>query len=249
MNFSRKMISRIGSKIQFNQRFSDPNETYYYDSQVICDNILAKKEFNSWMDKFDSVGNDFVYVFMSCMFNCKSKTLSHLRESLTLYKEAILSILSGKDQQLVALEALTDIWGHCNVYFMFLFDLMLKSSFVDYLIGVKWVFEKLLLEPKAIPQCHYFELINIIVNTCSSSIIRIQKELSREQENMAKSDEGLHTNIIKNIETYEETLEKYFDVEKKVYHEIVLVRKIVLIIEIRDDILTIEGEKRRKLHS
>ena len=41
---------------------------------------------------------------------------------------------------------------------------------------------------------------------------------------MAKSDEGFHTNIIKNIETYEETLEKYFEIEKKVYHEIVIVR-------------------------
>ena len=162
---------------------------------------------------------------MSCMFYCKSKTLSHLRESLTFYKNAIVSILTTKDQKLVALEALRDIWGHFDVYFVFIFDLMLKYSFVDCFITIRWIFDKLLIEPKSIPLCYlHFDLINILVNSCTTSISRIQKELSKEQENMAKSDEGFHTNIIKNIETYEENLEKYFEIEKKVYHEIVIVR-------------------------
>ena len=186
---------------------------------------MAKKEYNTWVDKFDSSGNEFVYVFMSCIFFCKSKTLSHLRESITLYKDAISTILSNKEQQLLGLEALHDVWGHSNVYFSFIFDLILKFSFVDCLVAVKWIFDKLTLNPSIVPlQYNLFNIINIIVDNCSNSIFRIQKELSKEQENMAKSEESFQTNIIKNIETYEETLEKYFEIERRVYHEIVFVR-------------------------
>ena len=206
-------------------KFNDPNETYYYDSQVICDNILVKKEYNSWVDKFDASGNDFVYIFMSCIFYCKSKTLSHLRESITLYKDAIANNLSSKDQQLIALEALLDVWGHSSVYFEFIFDLVLKFSFIDGLVGVKWIFDKLIHDPSIIP-CSYriFGMLNLIVNNCSNSIVRIQRELIKEQENIAKNEDGFQTNIAKNIETFEETLEKYFEIERKVYHEIVFVR-------------------------
>lgn len=225
------IISNEGLHIFFpkedkpNWKFNDPNETFYYDSQVICDNIMAKKEYNTWVDKFDSSGNEFVYVFMSCIFFCKSKTLSHLRESITLYKDAISTILSNKEQQLLGLEALHDVWGHSNVYFSFIFDLILKFSFVDCLVAVKWIFDKLTLNPSIVPlQYNLFNIINIIVDNCSNSIFRIQKELSKEQENMAKSEESFQTNIIKNIETYEETLEKYFEIERRVYHEIVFVR-------------------------
>jgi hypothetical protein len=53
---------------------------------------------------------------------------------------------------------------------------------------------------------------------------------------MAKSEESFQTNIIKNIETYEETLDKYFEIERRVYHEIVFVI-VCLIIEIYHSIL------------
>jgi len=220
-----------------NWKFNDPNETFYYDSQVVCDNIMAKKEYNTWVDKFDSSGNEFVYVFMSSIFYCKSKTLSHLRESITFYKDAISTILTTKDQQLLGLEALNDVWGHSCVYLSFIFDLILKFSFVDCMVAVKWIFDKISLNHSMIP-LHYnlFQLLNIIVNNCSNSIVRIQKELSKEQENMAKSEESFQTNIIKNIETYEETLDKYFEIERRVYHEIVFVI-VCLIIEIYHSIL------------
>jgi len=215
-----------------NWKFNDPNETFYYDSQVVCDNIMAKKEYNTWVDKFDSSGNEFVYIFMSSIFYCKSKTLSHLRESITLYKDAISTILTTKEQQFIGLEALIDVWGHSCVYLSFIFDLILKFSFVDCMVAVKWIFDKIGTNSSMIPlQYNLFNLMNTIVNNCSNSILRIQKELSKEQENMAKSEESFQTNIIKNIETYEETLDKYFEIERRVYHEIVFV-SICLIIEI-----------------
>jgi hypothetical protein len=205
-------------------KFSDPNETYHYDSQVICDNILNKKEYNTWSNKFEAAGNDFVYVFMSCVFYCKSKTFSHLRESITLFKDAIAMNLNSKDQQIIALEALSEVWGHHNVYFSFIFDLIMRFGFVDCLVAVKWIFDKLASNPQSIAVSYQmFDLINVIVNNCSNSIVRIQKELSKEQENMAKCEDGFQTNIVKNIETYEESLEKYFEIERKVYHEIMFV--------------------------
>lgn len=221
----QKTRSLTGSKKNlFKKRFSDPNEAFYFDSQVINDNIVAKKEYNNWIDKFESTGNDYVYMFMSCLFYSKSKTLSHLRESITYYKDAILTILNTKEQQLIAMKAISDVWGHCNVYFTFIFDLMLKFSFIDCLVAVRWIFDKLAQDPSLVTLNYaYFELINITVSHCSNSICRIQKELSKEQENLAKSEEGFQTSIIKNIEIYEETLEKYFEIEKKVYHEVVFV--------------------------
>ena len=222
--FFLKMIKPIGSELLIIVRFSDPNEAYYYDTQVINDNIINKKEYSHWIDKFDSVGNDFVYVFMSSLFYAKSKSLSHLRESIMFYKDAIISIVNGKDQQYNALEALSDVWCHSSIYMCFLFDNLLKLSFVDYLVTTKWLFDKLLKEYTNIPNKFiYFDLLDILVSNCSNSIARIQKELSKEQESLAKSEESFQSNIIKNIETYEENLEKQHDIEKKLYNEVVFV--------------------------
>jgi len=77
------------------------------------------------------------------MFYSKSKTFTHLRESIFFYKDALLANLSSKEKQMMCLNCLYNIWNNSNVYFKYVFELLIESSFIDYSSATTWIIEKL----------------------------------------------------------------------------------------------------------
>lgn len=214
-------------------RFS-PNEPFYYDTDVINDNIQYKKEFSNWSEKFESTGSDFTYILFSCLFYSKSKTLSHLRESLLFYKDAINHITVNQETQKVLLSALFDVWGHSTNFLKFLITFLLNNNIIDHLVLVKFIFEKIKdnlnlhgdvgnlneFENKnsfmLIKNYFLLNLIDYILEHCEKSLDRLKSELTKEQESLAVSDETIQTGIIKSIEFLEENIEKVIGTSKTI---------------------------------
>jgi hypothetical protein len=186
-------------------------EQYQYDTVVINDHIHNKKEFESWKDKFESSGNDFVYVFLSCLFSFKSKTLTHLRETLNFYKEGIMSLVNTKEKQIVMLEALFDIWKNYSIYLRFSIEFLLNNAILDHTVLARYLIQKRI--------CYHNEnlrenfvnfdiLIDIVVIHPFKSLDRSRILLSNEQKALAQSDENNQSNIIAHIEELEIYIEK-----------------------------------------
>lgn len=224
---------KLLNKFNFpNQRFS-PNEQFYYDTDVINDNIQYKKEFSTWSEKFESSGSEFIYILCSCLFYSKSKTLSHLRESLLFFRDAITKQITTPETQSILLNALFDVWGHSDTYLKFLIEFLLNQNLIDHLILVKFILQKLkdLVLPDFQDQIQnnadypisknysMFNFVDAIVIHCEKSLERLKLELSKEQSSLAVSDETLQTGIIKLIEFLEENIEKNILVSSVIHSE------------------------------
>lgn len=103
----------------------------------------------------------------------------------------------------------------------FLIEFLLNQNFIDHLILVKFIFQKLkdlVLPdfPDQIPNVDFpmsknysmFNFIDGIIVHCEKSLDRLKSALSKEQGVLAISDETLQTGIIKSIEFLEENIEK-----------------------------------------
>lgn len=256
-----------------------PNDNFYYDIDVISDNILNKKDLNNWSEKFESSGSDFIYILFSCLFYIKSKTLSHIRESLTFYREAFEKFIISIDNQKTLLSALFDLWGNSFTYLKFISDILINQNCLDHTVFIDFIFERINQENFYFPRednrkdnddqnykeknsidslssafdgknfndkkekdkknldlknliffkkFYYFDLIENLVENFENSMQRIKKELSKEQESLAISDENLQNGIIKKIEFLEEKIEKILD-EKKNLHKKILENYLYLV--------------------
>jgi hypothetical protein len=76
-------------------------------------------------------------VILSCLFYYKSKTLTHLRETLNFYKETIEYFT--KDKQIIMLNALFDVWEHSSVYLRFLLEYLLNNNLLEHSVLVKYL--------------------------------------------------------------------------------------------------------------
>jgi len=148
--------------------------------------------------------------------------LSHLRESLLFYRDAIAHYNTNSENQNTLLNALFDVWGHSDTYLKFLIEFLLNQNIIDHLILVKFIFQKLkdLIIPEYQEQSinafdfsmsknySMFNFIDSIIIHCQKSLIRLKNELIKEQGILAISDETMQTGIIKSIEFLEENIEK-----------------------------------------
>lgn len=162
---------------------------------------------------------------MCCLFYTKSKTLSHLRESLTLYKDAISENINSKDKQYILLNALYEIWGHSTIYLKFCIEFLLNNNLVEHGVVVSYIFEKMqkdYISGKGNnSNTNYFGyyLVDFILCHCNKSSDRLKKELSKEQANLSKSDETMHSIIIKSIENYEDNIERMTATQEGIFSE------------------------------
>jgi len=186
-------------------------EQYHYDTVVINDHIQNKKEFEAWKDKFESSGNDFVYVFLSCLFSFKSKTLTHLRETLNFYKGALISLVNSKEKQIVMLKALFDVWENSSIYLRFSIDYLLNNAILDHTVLARFLVQKGSSEVSENLRENFVNfdiLMDIAVIHPFKSLDRSRILLSNEQKALAQSDESNQSNIIAHIEELEIYIEK-----------------------------------------
>lgn len=175
---------------------------------------MNKKDFSSWSEKFESSGSDFIYILFSCLFYSKSKTLTHLRESLIFYKNAFGRFITNQENQKILLKSLFEIWGNSFTYLKFLVEFLTNQNIIDHKNFVDFIFEKIkenFLDKENLNifgNYFFFDLIEILVNHSENSLNRIQKELTKEQESLNICDETMQNGIIKSIEFLEEKIEK-----------------------------------------
>lgn len=157
---------------------------------------------------------------------------------MLFYKDAINHYITNTDTQIILLNALFDVWGQSDTYLKFLIEFLLNQNFIDHLILIKFIFQKLktIYLPEMIQMStigsinigdqylivkNYFMfcLIDSIIFNCEKSLNRLKADLSREQESLANSDESLQTGIIKSIEFLEENIEKVICANNTIYQE------------------------------
>jgi hypothetical protein len=203
-----------------------PGDSFMYDADRINDHILQNHEYSVWKDtKFESTGNDFTYILMSCLFSYKSKTLSHLRECLTRYKDVIRLNTNTKEKQMKMLEALYEIWGHSNIYLKMVIEILFNNYILDYMYLVEFIFsyvkEKIMNNVHFIDYYYQFIILDYIVAHSNSNMIKLRKQLTKEQENIAQGEAELQSEVLHKLESIEEYIERLKDVSNKLDKEIV----------------------------
>ncbi len=182
-----------------------PNEPFYFDIQNIIDNIQNKKEYSQWTEKFDATGSDFVYLLCSCFFYARCKTLSHLRETLNFYSDALKTLINSQDRLFMLLNALFDVWGNSPIYIKFIIENLLnKSIFTNYELMTYLFHEKI---SKNSDYYLDYEIVEMSLPQSERLINRLRNNLRKEQENLISSEES-RAEIVKNIEELEFNIEK-----------------------------------------
>lgn len=169
------------------------------------------------------------------MFYSKSKTLSHLRESLLFFRDAFSHYINNVEKQNILLNALFDVWGHSDTYLKYLMEFLLNQNIIEHIVLIKFIFQKLkdLVTPdfqddqmmSAIDQFSMsknysmFNFVDSIIIHCEKSLNRLKNELVKEQGILAISDETLQSGIIKSIEFLEENIEKNINANNIIHIE------------------------------
>lgn len=194
-----------------------PNDQFYYDTDVINDHIQYKLEFSQWNEKFESTGNEFIYIFMCCLFYTKSKTLSHLRESLNFYTDTVSKLINTKEKQQLVLKALYQIWSHSSCYLKMIIEFLLNKCIIDYFIMIEFILNFVKDSNEYLP--FQFELIDYIIKHSSVNLEKMKKELFIQQDILSLSDENIQTDLIKNIENLENNIENLKENYKIIHKE------------------------------
>jgi hypothetical protein len=208
-----------------------PNEPFYYDTEVIKDNIDNKKEYDTWTEKFESSGSEYIYVLCSCLFYPKHITLSHLISGLNFYKNCLKKEISSQERQITLLNALFDIWFHSRTYFKFIVQFLLNNDIIDHLVLVRFLISAKLnfedgegedgkVEIKFVYKMwRICEIILEAVNLSQLAVNKCKTLMAYEQENLARSDEHSQAGIFKMIESYENYLEKMKEVNANILND------------------------------
>jgi hypothetical protein len=197
-----------------------------YDADRINDHILQNHEYSQWKEtKFDSSDNDFTYIFMSCLFTYKSKTLTHLKECLLKYKDAIRLNTNTKEKQMKMLEALFNSWGHSNIHLQMIIEILFNNYILDYLYLVEFIVNLLkerLSKDTPLNEIYFnFILLDYIIEHSSLNLNRLKKELSEEQSNIAKGEAELESESLKKMELLEEYIERLKYVISNIHKEVI----------------------------
>jgi hypothetical protein len=182
-----------------------PNEPFYFDTETIIDNIHNKKEYSQWTEKFDASGSDFVYILCSCLFHARSKTLSHLRETLNFYSDALKTLINSPDRQFMLLNALFDVWGNSPVYVKFILENLLNKTIIGHYELMTYIFHEKF--SKYSDYYLYYEIIDMSLSHSERLLNRLRNNLTKEQENLIRSEES-RAEIVKTIEELEFNIEK-----------------------------------------
>jgi hypothetical protein len=142
---------------------------------------------------------------MSCLFYSKSKTLSHLRESLNFYMETISKLINTKEKQQLVLKALYQIWSHSSCYLKMIIEFLLNKCIIDYFVMIEFILN--FVKDSNEYLSFQFELVDYIIQHSYLNLEKMKKELSVQQDILALSDENIQTDLIKTIENLENNIE------------------------------------------
>jgi hypothetical protein len=191
-----------------------PGDSFMYDADRINDHIQQNHEYHLWKDtKFESAGNDFTYILMSCFFSYKSKTLSHLRECILRYKDVIRVNTNSSEKQTKMLEALFKIWGHSHIHLQMVLEILFNHYILDYILFFDFTFafakERLGKNGTFNSIYVYLDLIDYFIDHSGINMSKLRKCLSEEQANLAQSESTMIQNdILNKLESLEEYIEK-----------------------------------------
>jgi hypothetical protein len=154
---------------------------------------------------------------MCCLFYTKSKTLSHLRESLSFYKDTVARLVNTKEKQILMLKALYQTWSHSTIYLKMIVEFLLNNRLVEYFLLIEFIFE-FISKSETFPYFQ-FELVDYIIEHSVSNIKKFRKELSGLQEALSQSDQNMQSDIIKNIENIEINIERLKSLADSIHRE------------------------------
>jgi hypothetical protein len=156
---------------------------------------------------------------MCCLLYTKSKTLSHLRESLTFYKDTVLKLINNKEKQLLLLKALYQTWSHSTTYLKMIIEFLLNNRLVEYIILIEFIFNYINETKFDIFPYYQFELVDYIIEHSIINIQKFRKELHSLQEALSQSDENLQSDIIKNIENLEINIDRLKNLSETIHNQ------------------------------
>ena len=175
----------------------------------MAENIKLKQNFDDFKSKLsnkDINSNELLINFIQCILINRSKTLSHLRESFSLYADTIREMESTNrdEKEYLLLSAIFNVWGHSTTHLIFIIELLYNKYLLGHLNVIKFIFgEKLNQSKNNVLDWVYYDIIDLTIHNCGYLHEKVRSELKAEQANLAKSEEDQRINIIKKIEMYE----------------------------------------------